>query len=119
MTTDPTQTAAAAATTPASTIHEAELAPGASGAVVRGVEIGFAAATALRRSRKNVVVCGDDLRANRGLAQKIEATAGPYVRGVPHKRSAGPKALPHFQQQDRDHEGHTFYETPNLRAVRR
>jgi hypothetical protein len=104
---------------PAPTIHEASLASGASGGVVRGIEIDLDAATALRRAGKNVVVCGDDLGANRGLARKIEVAVGPAVRGVPHRQSAGPRALPHFQQQDRAHEGHTFYETPNRRAARR
>ena len=103
----------------APTVHEAELASGASGAVVRGVEIDFDAAVARRRSGRNVVVCGDDLDANRGLAQRIEAAVGPCVRSVPHQRYAGPRALPHFQQRDPDHRGHTFYETSNRRAARR
>jgi hypothetical protein len=30
--------------------------------------------------------------------------------------SAGPRALPHFHQRSRVPPGHTFYETPNLRA---
>jgi hypothetical protein len=38
---------------------------------------------------------------------------------VPHRRLAGPRALPHFQQQDPAHLGHTFYETANRRAARR
>lgn len=104
---------------PPPTIHEASLASGASGVVVRGIEIDFNAATALRRAGKNVVICGDDLGANRGLARKIEAAVGPAIRGAPHRRSAGPRALPHFQQHDRAHEGHTFYETPNRKAARR
>jgi hypothetical protein len=66
-----------------------------------------------------VVVCGDDINVNRRLAEQIEGAVGPYVRMAPHRRGAGPRALPHFQQQAPDHEGHTFYETPNLRAARR
>ncbi|HJT78234.1 MAG TPA: hypothetical protein VJ739_13605, partial [Gemmataceae bacterium] len=68
---------------------------------------------------QNVVVCRDDLKANRRRADQIEAAIGPYVRSAPHRQSAGARALPHFQQQDEDHEGHTFYETPRLRAMRR
>jgi hypothetical protein len=87
--------------------------------VVRGAAIDLAAAVARRREGKNVVVCGDDLKANRRQAEQVEAAVGPYVRSAPHKRGAGPRALPHFQQQDENHEGHTFYETPNLRAMRK
>jgi hypothetical protein len=101
------------------TIHEAELASGASGGVFRGGAIDFDTAVAMRRAGKNVVVCGDDLKANRRQAEQIEAAVGPWVRSAPHKQSAGPRALPHFQQRQESHEGHTFYETPNLRAMKR
>jgi hypothetical protein len=100
-------------------IHEAELASGASGGVIRGAEIDVGAAVARRQAGENVVVCGNDLKANRRQAEQIEAAVGPYVRSAPHKRSAGSRALPHFQQQEESHEGHTFYETSNLRAMRR
>src|SRR5262245_15520297 len=99
-------------TLPPPTIHEAELASGPSGGVIRGVEIDLATAVARRRLGKNVVVCGDDLKANRRQAEQIEAAVGPYVRSAPHRQLAGPRALPHFQQQEESHEGHTFYETP-------
>jgi hypothetical protein len=66
-----------------------------------------------------VVVCGDDLTVNRRQAEQIEAMLGPYVRSTPHRQLAGPRALPHFQQQDQTHPGHTFYETLNQRALRR
>jgi hypothetical protein len=102
---------------PSVRIHAAELASGASGGVLRGAAIDFDKAVARRRVGKNVVVCGDDLKANRRQAEQIEAAVGPYLRSAPH-RLAGPRALPHFQQEDDDHEGHTFYETPNLRAMR-
>jgi len=126
MPTDPVQppevgSVPATPATPASppvTIHAAELASGASGGVIRGGEIDFATAVARREAGKNVVVCGDDLKANRKQAEQIEAAVGPYVRSSPHRQSAGPRALPHFQQQKETHEGHTFYETPNLRAMR-
>jgi hypothetical protein len=101
------------------TLHEGELASGPSGGVIRGAVIDFQTAVGRRQAGKNVVVCGDDLKANRREAELIEAAVGPYVRSAPHKRGAGPHALPHFQQQDETHEGHTFYETPNLRALKR
>lgn len=109
--------AALAAAPPQPSIHEAELESGGSGAVLRGVEIDFAAAVARRRAGENVVVCGDDLNANRRLAERIEQAAGPHKRGEPHKRTAGPRALPHFQQLDHTRAGHTFYETPKRRAA--
>jgi hypothetical protein len=34
---------------------------------------------------------------------------------APHKR-AGPMALPHFHQQNRSPDGHTFYETDKRKA---
>ena len=101
------------------TLHEAELASGPSGAVLRGAEIDLATAVARRQAGENVVVCGPDLKANRALAQQIEAGVGPYVRGVPHTRTAGPLALPHFQQADEDHPGHTFYETDQRHSRKR
>jgi hypothetical protein len=101
------------------TIHEAELASGPSGGVLRGAEIDFDTAVARRQAELDVVVCGDDLKANRRQAEQIESAVGPFVRSAPHKQAAGPRALPHFQQQEEDHEGHTFYETPNLRTMRR
>jgi hypothetical protein len=99
-------------------IHDAQLASGASGGIIRGALIDFATAVARRQNGQNVVVCSDNLKANRGMAGKIEAAVGPYVRSAPHKLHAGPRALPHFQQQDPDHEGHTFYETPHQKAIK-
>ncbi len=87
--------------------------------MIRGAEIDFGTAVARRQVEQDVVVCGDDLKANRRQAEQIESAVGPYVRSAPHKQSAGPRALPHFQQQEGSHEGHTFYETLNLRAMRR
>jgi hypothetical protein len=101
------------------TIHEADLESGPSGAVLRGPEIDLGAAIARRTAGENVVVCGPDLADNRDLAQQIEAAVGPYVRGVPHTRTAGPLALPHFQQADPNHPGHTFYETAQRRSRKR
>jgi hypothetical protein len=120
MSTGPPQPPGAGPTpAPPATIHEAELASGPSGSVIRGAEIDLAMAIRRRQAGKDVVVCGDDLKANRRQAEQIEAAVGPYVRSAPHRRWAGSRALPHFQQQDETHEGHVFYETPNLRAMRR
>jgi len=104
---------------PPPTIHEAERASGASGAVLWGAEIDFAAAVIRRQANEDVVVRGDDLDANRARAQSVEAAVGPYLRGPPHKRSAGPLALPHFQQFTPPPDGHTFYETDKRKARKR
>jgi hypothetical protein len=96
-------------------IHEAELVSGPSGAVAYGVEIDLAAAVARRRVGGNVVVRGEDVDANRRLANAIESAVGLCRRGDPH-RSAGPQALPHYQPQSRPPNGHTFYETPRRKA---
>jgi hypothetical protein len=101
------------------TIHEADLGSGPSGAVLRGPEIDLATAIARRQAGENVVVCGPDLDANREMAQQIEAGVGPYARGTPHIRTAGPLALPHFQQTDKTRLGHTFYETTQRRSRKR
>jgi hypothetical protein len=103
---------------PPPTIHEAEPASGASGAVQYGVEIDFATALARRQAGSDVVVRGNDLRANRSLAQAIESAVGPYCREDPHDQ-AGLQALPHFQPEPRPPEGHTFYETQRLKARRK
>src|SRR5437879_4083342 len=81
---------------PEPTIHEAELESGPSGAVLRGAEIEFDAGVTRRRTGHNVVVCGEDVVANRRRAYAIEATVGPCKRGEPHDL-AGPLALPHYQ----------------------
>jgi hypothetical protein len=101
----------------APTIHEAELASGPSGAILRGAEIDQDAAVARRRSGENVVVCGDDTDANRRLAQSIESAVGPCRRSEPHQK-AGPQALPHYQPDPRPPAGHTFYETVRRKSRR-
>ena len=111
MSTDPTEppgassppTPPAPLALPPATIHEAERASGASGGVIRGAEIDFATAVTRRQAGKDVVVCGPDLKANRRQAEQIEAAVGPWVRSAPHKQTAGPCALPHFQQRDVPH----------------
>ena len=97
------------------TIHEATL--GAAGAVIRGAQINQAQAEARRQNGLDVVVCGPTLGLNSALAQQIEANAnGPWKRCPPHA-SAGQNALPHYQPDPRPPDGHTFYETPNRRAI--
>jgi hypothetical protein len=84
-------------------IHEATLASGPSGLVLRGAEIDLATAIAQRRAGKDVVVCGDDVKANANLARQIESAVGPYVQAPPHSK-AGPRSLPHFQPDPRGHQ---------------
>ena len=93
-------------------IHEATLASGPSGAVLKGAEIDLAAAVARRQAGLDVVVCGDDRKANKAIARQIEAAVGPYQEEKPHD-DAGPHALPHFQPKPRPPAGHSFYETEN------
>jgi hypothetical protein len=95
-------------------IHEAVL--GADGAVKKGPKITQVQAEALRKTGKDVVVCGPDLSTNRDLAKTIESNAnGSYKRCPPHP-TAGSHALPHYQPDPRPPDGHTFYETPNRKA---
>jgi hypothetical protein len=87
------------------------------GRVHRGVEITPVEAVAERGAGRDIVVCGDDLAANRALARAIEAQVGPYKPEPPHKY-LGPFALPHFQPDPRPPAGHSFYETPKLKAAK-
>jgi hypothetical protein len=96
-------------------VFEATL--GADGAVKKGALIAMAAAVTARRSGNDVVVCGSDLAANRRLAGYIEATANGAGKRCPPHVNAGPLALPHYQPDPRPPKGHTFYETPNRKAV--
>ena len=94
-------------------VHKATLAGGPSGAVLKRAEIDFATAVSRRQAGQDVVVCGDDVNANRRLAQAIESTVGSATRPqTPHTRT-GPWASPHFHQRSRSPAGHTFYETEN------
>ena len=122
MITDPTDSTTpsggAGANTPVTTIHEAELVPGLSGAVEYGLEIDEATAVARRRIGENIVVRGSDTKANRSRAWWIESQVGPPTKPqFPHRR-AGPEALPHFHQFSRSPSGHAFYET-DKRKVRK
>jgi len=100
---------------PPPTIHEAELASGRSGGVEYGGEIDVAAAVARRQAGGNVVVRGENVQANRRIAEQIETAVGPCKRSEPH-RLAGPHTLPHYQPHPRPPAGHTFYETPRRKA---
>jgi hypothetical protein len=117
MSSDPADSAVAPP--PAPTIHAAERMPGPLGVVWYAEEIDVDAAVARRRAGGDVVVRGSDLDANRRLAQAIEAAVGAYKRGDPHRKWAGPFALPHYQQVKPPPDGHTFYETANRKARRR
>jgi hypothetical protein len=101
------------------TIHEAERAPGPSGAVLWGAAIDFDGAVARRKLGQDVVVRGNDVEVNRRLALKIESAVGPAKRAAPHSLLAGPLALPHFQQVTAPPTGHTFYETDKRKARRK
>src|SRR5437899_3982554 len=98
------------------TVHKATLTSGPTGGVIKGAEIDQLNAVALRQAGSDIVVCGGDVKMNRAQAQAIEAAVGPYQRHVPHLQSAGPWALPHFQQINPLPEGHSFYETANRKA---
>src|SRR5438876_212120 len=101
-------------------IYEATLEPGPSGLVVCGAELDLEGAIDRRRAGGDVVVCGDDTKANAQLAKTIELAIGPYLLAAPHRR-AGPHALPHCQPDPRPPAGHTFYETenPKMKARKR
>src|SRR5438874_7277033 len=101
----------AAATTPPEPpkIHEATLASGPSGAVLKRTEIDFATAVARRRAGENIVVCGNNLKENRALARAVEAAVGQATKPQKPHTTAGPAALPHFQQVDPGRAGHSFY----------
>ncbi len=97
------------------TIHEAERASGPSGAVLYGSKIDLDAAVSRRKTGEDIVVRGDDQRANRQRAKQIESAVGDAERQDPHKQ-AGPLVLPHYQQKNKPPDGHTFYETKKRKA---
>jgi len=97
------------------TIHEATR--GSGGAVVKGAQLTQAQAEARRKAGLDVVVCGPSITANSALAQAIEANANGQWKRCPPHANAGPRALPHYQPDPRGPDGHTFYETPNRKAV--
>jgi hypothetical protein len=90
---------------------------GSQGKVIRGIEITEAVAVAEYAGGNDVVVCGDETRANRSFARRIASTVGPCRMAVPHTKTAGPYALPHFQPDPRPPLGHVFYETEHRKAA--
>jgi hypothetical protein len=112
-----TQPIEAPVASPITTVHEAELAAGPSGAVEYGDEIDEIAAINRRANAKDIVVRGNDTKANRARAYQIEAQVAPPSRPqFPHTSTAGLMALPHFHQQSRAPMGHSFYETERRKA---
>lgn len=97
-------------------IHEASLASGPSGSVLRGAELTREIAIARRLTGQDVVICGNDFKANRRLALDIESSVGTCERHEPHDALAGPASLPHFQQKVQPPSGHCFYETSRRKA---
>ena len=105
---------------PATTIHEAELASGPSGAVEYGQEIDEVTAITRRQNGQDIVVRGDETKANRARAYGIEVQVGvPSKPQFPHTSTAGLMALPHFHQKSRSPRGHAFYETDRRKARKR
>ena len=104
---------------PPSTVHAAERTFDGSGIVDALEEITDDEAADRRRRGLDIVVCGEDLATNRHRAARIEGMVGPYTRPQPPHPSAGPYALPHYHQQSRSPDGHSFYETPKRKARRR
>ncbi len=86
--------------------------------MIKGAEMTEDEAVAERKLGKDIVVCGDDLIANRGVAKQIEDKIGPSFAEAPHE-GAGPYALPHFHQLSRAPAGHCFYETGKRRKARK
>jgi hypothetical protein len=119
MTGQPSEAAGGESPPPPPAIHEAELASGPSGAVLYGAEIDEKSAVARRQKGLDIVVRGDDSKTNRALARQIEAQVGPPTLPQPPEPKAGPLALPHFHQQSRSPEGHSFYETERRKARRK
>lgn len=97
------------------TIHEACLVE--EGGVKKGASITQAQAEKRRTLGQDVVVCRPDLAANRALAKTIERNANGSWKLCPPHANAGPHALPHCQPDPRPPAGHTFYETPNRKAI--
>ena len=97
-------------------IYEAERIPGPDGAVQRGdTAITDEAAVARLQGGEDIVVCGEERRANRNKARELtEAAFGGFEEDEPHQ---GRMALPHFHPPARDpDETHAFFEAPPKHA---
>jgi hypothetical protein len=99
------------------TIYEAFPTTDATGAVRRGHSLTRAEAIAHRQSGGDVVVCGAHTPSNCAEARVIESAVGPCLHDGPHRLTAGPLALPHWQQRIPPPAGHSFYETSSVQAV--
>ena len=64
---------------------QATLASGPSGAVLKGAEIDLATAIARRLAGLDIVVCGDNVKANRRVAETIENAVGPSEKQKPRR----------------------------------
>jgi hypothetical protein len=89
----------------------------ANGAVKKGKLISQAQAEVRRKAGYDVVVRGGELKENRRTAFLVETNANGAAKRCPPHPNAGPQSLPHFQPDPRPPEGHTFYETPNRKAL--
>jgi hypothetical protein len=98
-------------------LYEATKAEDGSGAVLRGAPLTPAQAIAHRRNGGDVVVCGPNPFDNSRDARAVEAAVGSERFHAPHRDTAGPLALPHWQQRVPPPEGHTFFELPNSKAI--
>jgi len=87
------------------------------GRVIRGEVITELKAVLERLAGRDIVVCDGAPRENRAVAHRIEDAVGPNERQDPHE-SAGPYALPHFQQRQPPPPGHAFYETAGKKAAK-
>jgi hypothetical protein len=96
-------------------IHKATR--GSLGKVIRGMQITEAVAVVEYAGGNDIVVCGDVTRANRSLARRIAGGVGACRLAIPHTKTAGPYALPHFQPDPRPPDGHVFYETEHRKAA--
>jgi hypothetical protein len=75
---------------------------------------------AIRRRQRgeDIVMCGPDPFENDKLAGEIERAATPVGgRCIYHGPHGGPLSLPHWQQETKPPEGHSFHET-NVRQAR-
>ena len=91
------------------TIREATEGP--DGRVFRGGVIAKSEAVERRRRGLDTVVSGNDTAENCQIARGIENQVGPNYHDGPHTLTAGPYALPHWQQDQPPPASHAFYET--------
>jgi hypothetical protein len=93
------------------TIYRAVLGP--HGLVYRVDRLSETQAVLERRAGKDVVVCGDDKKANQSKARDIEDAVGPNVHHTGH---LGADSLTHYQPVSRPPRGHCFYEKTTAKS---